>query len=330
MIKTLAKSIREYKKQTILTPMFMVFEVGFEIAIPFLLSILIDQGITNRDFNKIIIVGICLIAASFLSLLFGRLGGRTAAKAASGFAKNLRQDMYNKVQDFSFLNIDKFSTSSIVTRLTSDVSNIQMAFMMTIRGAIRSPITIIFALIMTFTLSPKMGLIYLIATPALFTALLILIKHVHPVFKKVFKTIDKLNRVVQENVNAIRVVKSFVTEEREIKKFNKVSDDIYNYFSKAEKIMAFNNPIMQITIYTCLTLISWFGAQFVVGRRAYNRRTYKLIYICNAITYESNDVINNICNDNNLARVRRKNCRNNRRKTRPTQSWKPNNEGRKW
>ena len=265
MIKTLAKSIREYKKQTILTPIFMVGEVGMEISIPFLLSILIDQGINNHDMSKIILIGICLVVASFLSLLFGRLGGKTAATAASGFAKNLRQDMFEKVQEFSFFNIDKFSTSSIVTRLTSDVSNVQMAFMLIIRGAIRSPITIIFALIMTFAISPKMGLIYLIATPILLITLLLLIKFVHPVFKRVFKTIDKLNRVVQENVNAIRVVKSFVTEEREIKKFNEVSDNIYNDFSKAEKIMAFNGPVMQLTIYTCLTLISWFGAKFVVG-----------------------------------------------------------------
>ena len=265
MVKTLMKSIREYKKQTILTPIFMVFEVGFEIAIPFLLSILIDQGITNRDYNMIIITGIGLVVAAFLALLFGRLGGRTAAVASSGFAKNLREDMYNKVQDFSFLNIDKFSTSSIVTRLTSDVSNIQMAFMMIIRGAIRSPITIIFALIMTFTINPKIGLIYLVVTPILAGSLMLLAKYVHPIFKKVFNTIDKLNRVVQENVNAIRVVKSFVKEEKEIEKFNEVSDDIYNYFSKAEKVMAFNGPIMQITIYTCLSLISWFGAKFVVA-----------------------------------------------------------------
>lgn len=265
MVKTLAKSIREYKKQTILTPIFMIVEVGMEIAIPFLLSILIDQGITNHDIKKIIIIGLGLIIVSFLSLLFGRLGGKTAAIASSGFAKNLRQDMYDKVQEFSFLNIDKFSTSSIVTRLTSDVSNVQMAFMMIIRAAIRCPITIIFALIMTFIISPKIGLIYLIATPVLFVTLLLLIKFVHPVFKRVFKTIDKLNRVVQENVNAIRVVKSFVTEKREIKKFNEVSDTIYKDFSKAEKIMAFNGPVMQITIYTCLSLISWFGAQLVVG-----------------------------------------------------------------
>lgn len=265
MIKTLAKSIREYKKQTILTPIFMICEVGMEIAIPFLLSILIDQGITNHDFNKIIIIGILLVIASFLSLMFGRLGGKSSATAASGFAKNLRKDMYNKVQEFSFTNIDKFSTSSIVTRLTSDVSNIQMAFMMVIRAAIRCPITIIFALIMTFAISPKIGLIYLVVAPILFGALLLIIKNVHPIFVRVFGTIDKLNRVVQENVNAIRVVKSFVTEKKEIKKFNYVSESIYNDFTKAEKIMALNNPVMQITIYTCLTLISWFGAKFVVG-----------------------------------------------------------------
>ena len=265
MIKTLAKSIREYKKYAILTPIFMVGEVGFEIAIPYLLSILIDQGITNGDFNKIIYVGIGLVICSFMALLFGRLGGRSAAVASSGFAKNLREDMYNKVQDFSFLNIDKYSTSSIVTRLTSDVTFVQQAFMMIIRGAIRSPITIIFALIMSFSINAKIGLIFLIASPFLGGLLIAIAKYVHPIFKKVFNTIDKLNNVVQENVNGIRVVKSFVKEETEIKKFNKVSNDIYDYFSKAEKILAFNGPIMQITIYTCLTLISWFGAHFVVN-----------------------------------------------------------------
>ncbi|MBR3163519.1 MAG: ABC transporter ATP-binding protein [Clostridia bacterium] len=265
MIKTLAKSIREYKKYAILTPIFMIFEVGFEIAIPYLLSILIDQGITNRDFNKIIIIGVCLVAAAFLALLFGRLGGRSAAIASSGFAKNLREDMYNKVQDFSFINIDKFSTSSIVTRLTSDVTFVQQAFMMIIRGAIRSPITIIFALIMSFSINTKIGLIFLIASPFLGGLLIAIAKYVHPIFRKVFNTIDKLNNVVQENVNGIRVVKSFVKEEKEVEKFNKVSSDIYDYFSKAEKILAFNGPIMQITIYTCLTLISWFGAHFVVA-----------------------------------------------------------------
>lgn len=265
MIKTLAKSIREYKKNAILTPVFMIGEVGFEIAIPYLLSILIDQGITNRDFNTIVIVGIGLVICAFMALLFGRLGGKSAAIASSGFAKNLREDMYNKVQDFSFLNIDKFSTSSIVTRLTSDVTFVQQAFMMIIRGAIRSPITIIFALIMSFTINAKIGLIFLIASPFLGGLLIAIAKYVHPIFKKVFNTIDKLNNVVQENVNGIRVVKSFVKEDTEIDKFNKVSNDIYDYFSKAEKILAFNGPIMQITIYTCLTLISWFGAHFVVN-----------------------------------------------------------------
>ena len=265
MIKTLAKSIRQYKKQAILTPILMIGEVGFEIAIPYLLSILIDQGITNRDFNTIIIVGIGLVICAFMALLFGRLGGKAAAVASSGFAKNLREDMYNKVQDFSFLNIDKFSTSSIVTRLTSDVTFVQQAFMMIIRGAIRSPITIIFALIMSFSINAKIGLIFLIASPFLGGLLIAIAKYVHPIFKKVFNTIDKLNNVVQENVNGIRVVKSFVKEDTEIDKFNKVSNDIYDYFSKAEKILAFNGPIMQITIYTCLTLISWFGAHFVVN-----------------------------------------------------------------
>ena len=264
MLKRLLKSIREFKTASILTPIFMCVEVFMEIAIPFLLSKLIDEGIANNDTKQITILGIMLVLSAGLSLVFGVLSGRFAAKASSGFAKNLREDIYNKIQDFSFFNIDKFSTSSLVTRLTTDVTNVQQAYMMIIRAAVRAPITIIFAIIMSFVIDTRIGIIYLVATPILGFLLIFIANYVRPIFKKVFNQIDHLNCVVQENVKAIRVVKSFVTEEKEIGKFNKISDQIYQNFSRAEKILAFNSPIMQITIYTCLTLISYFGARFIV------------------------------------------------------------------
>lgn len=265
MVKTLLKSIREFKKESILTSVFMILEVFMEILIPFLLSTLIDEGIAKNDINKMILIGIALVVAATLSLIFGVTSGKCAAKASSGFAKNLREDLYNKIQDFSFFNIDKFSTSSIVTRLTTDVTNIQQAYLMLIRGAVRAPITIIFAIIMSFSIDVRIGIIYLVAAPILGFLLIFIANIVRPIFKKVFNMIDHLNCVVQENVRAIRVVKSFVTENKEIKKFDKVSDDIYRDFSKAEKILAFNNPIMQFFIYGCLTIISWIGANFIVS-----------------------------------------------------------------
>ena len=265
MLKKLLKSIKEYKKATILTPIFMILEVSMEILIPFLLAKLIDEGITAGDMRAIINLGIGLLIAAFLALFFGVQSGKFAAIASAGFAKNLRQDMYEKVQKYSFLNIDKFSTSSIVTRLTTDVTNVQQAFMMIIRGAVRAPLTIIFALIMSFSINAKIALIFLITAPILGGLLILIAKHAHPIFERVFNTYDKLNNVVQENVRAIRVVKSFVKEKAEINKFNKVSESIYKDFTKAEMLLALNSPIMQFTIYTCITLISWFGAKFIVG-----------------------------------------------------------------
>ena len=265
MLKKLLKSVRDFKTVSILTPVFMAIEVFMEIAIPFLLSILIDNGIANGDTKQIAIIGAMLIIAATLSLVFGVSSGKLAAKASSGFAKNLREDIYNKIQDFSFFNIDKFSTSSLVTRLTTDVTNVQQAYMMVIRAAVRAPITILFSIIMSFIIAVRIGIIYLVATPILGFLLIPIANYVRPIFKKVFNQIDYLNCVVQENVRAIRVVKSFVTEDKEIGKFNKISDEIYQNFSRAEKILAFNSPIMQIMIYTCLTLISYFGAKFIVA-----------------------------------------------------------------
>ena len=265
MIKKLAKSIREYKKPAILTPICMVMEVFMEIAIPYLLATLIDQGIEQSNLQVILKIGVLLVVAAFISLFFGVQSGKFSATAGAGFAKNLRQDMYEKVQQFSFYNIDKFSTSSIVTRLTTDVTNVQEAFMMIIRGAVRAPITIIFAMIMLFTVSPKIAMIFLIAAPILGGLLILIAKTAHPIFERVFNTYDKLNNVVQENVRGIRVVKSFVKEDTEIEKFENVSQSIYKDFTRAEIILALNNPLMQFTIYTIITLISWFGAKFIVG-----------------------------------------------------------------
>ena len=265
MIKRLLQSVKEYKKASILTPICMILEVAMEIIIPFLLAILIDEGVTQNDMNVILKIGIGLLIVAFLSLFFGVQSGKFAAIAAAGFAKNLRQDMYEKVQKYSFFNIDKFSTSSIVTRLTTDVTNVQQAFMMVIKGAVRAPITIIFAMIMSFTINAKIALIFLIASPILGGLLIWIAKVAHPIFERVFNTYDKLNNVVQENVKGIRVVKSFAKEEKEVEKFKKVSQSIYKDFSRSEMILALNNPVMQFTIYTCITLISWFGAKFIVG-----------------------------------------------------------------
>lgn len=265
MIKTLLKSVRDFKKPSILTSVFMVLEVFMEILIPLLLSMLIDNGIAKGDINQMIIIGICLVVSATLSLVFGVTSGKCAAKASSGFARNLREDIYNKIQDFSFFNIDKFSTSSLITRLTTDITNIQQAYMMTIKAAVRAPVTIIFAITMSFIIDARIGLIYLISAPILGFLLIFIAKYVNPIFEKVFYQIDQLNCVVQENVRAIRVVKSFVTEEKEIEKFNKASEEIYRNFSRAEKILAFNSPIMQFMIYGCLTLISFFGAKFIVA-----------------------------------------------------------------
>ncbi|MBR2290531.1 MAG: ABC transporter ATP-binding protein [Clostridia bacterium] len=265
MIKKLAKSIREYKKDTILTPTFMVGEVFMEMLIPFLLGKLIDRGIIKSDIKVILILGAVLVVTALLSLFFGVSAGRYAAKASSGFAKNLRQDMYEKVQKFSFYNIDKFSTSSIVTRLTTDVSYVKDAFMSIIRGAVRSPLTILFSFIMAFVVNWKIALIFLAIAPVLGFLLILIAKTAHPIFERVFYTYDDLNNVVQEDVKGIRVVKSFVQEDYEVEKFGKISDSIYKDFSKAEAILAFNNPIMQFFIYLVITLISWFGAKFIVA-----------------------------------------------------------------
>ena len=265
MIKKLSESIRQYKKDSILAPIYVTLEVIMEVIIPLLMANLIDLGIDKGDMNYILKIGIALIISCGISLLFGILSGKHAAIASAGYAKNLRKDMYYNVQNFSFSNIDKFSTSSIVTRLTTDVSNVQNAYQMIIRIAIRGPIMLIFSLIMAFKVSPKLSLIFLFAIPLLGGGLYLIIKNAHPIMERVFKTYDKLNSVVQENLHGIRVVKSFVREDFEDEKFKKVSKSIYDDFNKAEKMIAFNAPLMQLTVYTCMILISWFGARLIVS-----------------------------------------------------------------
>jgi ATP-binding cassette subfamily B multidrug efflux pump len=265
MIKKLAASIREYKKASVLTPIFIVLELIIDVFIPYLMSKLIDNGINKNDMNYILKFGFLLVLLALLSLVFGILAGKYSAEASSGFAKNLRKDMYYSIQNYSFSNIDKFSTSSIITRLTTDVTNIQNAFMMIIRVAVRSPGMLIFALVMSFTIDAKLALIFLAVIPVLGYGLYTIIMHAHPLFERVFKTYDKLNGVVQENLHGIRVVKTFTREEHEIQKFNTISNDIYKDFSSAEKIVALNSPLMQFCMYTCTLLISWLGAKAIVA-----------------------------------------------------------------
>ena len=265
MIKKLASYIKDYKKETILTPIFVIFEVVMEIVIPYLMAKIIDVGIQNSDVNYILEIGIFLIVSAILSLIFGMLSGRFAAKASAGYAKNLRKAMFDKIQTYAFENIDKFSTSSLITRLTTDVTNVQNAYQMIIRILARGPIMMIFALIMCFTISPKLACIFLVAIPFLGFLLIFIAKKAHPNFETVFKKYDSLNRVVQEDLNGIRVVKAYAKEDLEKQKFKKVNDEVFYFFKKAEKIVAFNSPIMQFTIYTCILLISWFGSQLIVG-----------------------------------------------------------------
>lgn len=265
MIKILAGSIREYKKDSILAPILVSLEVVMEVAIPLLMARLIDYGIDRGDMKYIFIIGVMLLAASLLSLFFGVTAGKVAAFASAGFAGNLREDMYRKVQEYSFSNIDHFSTASIVTRLTTDVTNIQNAYQMIIRTAFRSPTTMIFALICAIRIDAKLSMIFMAVIPILAIGLYLIMTRVHPIFVRVFHTYDDLNAVVQENLHGIRVVKSYVREKHEVEKFSKISEMIYNDFTKAEQILALNMPVMQFCVYGCMILISWFGARAVVS-----------------------------------------------------------------
>ena len=265
MIKTLARSVREYKLPALLSPVCMVGEVAMEVLIPLVMAKLYDFGIEQQNMTVVVQQSVLLMLLAVISLGFGCASADLASKAATGFAKNLRHDMYYRVQEFSFSNIDKFSASSIVTRLTSDVANIQMAFQMMIRMAIRCPVMLVLALFSAARISLKLSLIYCVALPLLALVIFCLIPTVFKIFDKVFKTYDSLNNVVQENIHGIRVVKSFVREDKEIEKFSGISGEIYRLFCKAEHIIALNSPVMQICVYGCILAISWFGARMVVA-----------------------------------------------------------------
>nr|WP_294583903.1 ABC transporter ATP-binding protein [uncultured Anaerotignum sp.] len=265
MVRKLLRSVREYKTSSLLAPLFVTCEVILEVIIPMLMANLIDFGIEAGNMQYILKMGLALVICCIVSLTFGALSGKYAAVASAGFAKNLREDMYNKVQEYSFSNIDKFSTASIVTRLTTDITNIQNAYMMSIRVAVRCPIMLIFALFMAFQINSHLAPIFVIAIPILAIGLVIIISNAKRIFERVFRTYDKLNNVVQENLHGIRVVKSFVREDHETEKFCSVSKEIYQDFSKAEKILAFNAPLMQFCAYGCMLLISWLGAKLIVA-----------------------------------------------------------------
>ena len=264
MIKKLIRSVREYKLYSVLTPAFVACEAAMDVLIPYIMSKLIDNGIEKGDMLYTWKIGILLALVCVAALVFGMVSGITAAKAATGLAANLRHDMYYKVQTYSFSNIDKFSPASIVTRLTTDVNNVQNAFQMIIRVAVRAPLMMIFAVIMSFRINAQLSVIFALVIPFLGGGLFLIITKAHKIFEKVFKLYDKLNNVVAENLHGIRVVKSFVREDYEEKKFKDVSGDIYKNFSKAEKILAFNSPLMQFCMYLCILLISWFAAHFIV------------------------------------------------------------------
>ncbi len=264
MIKLLSRSIREYRTPSLLAPLFVTLEVIMEVLLPFLMADLIDNGVNKNDMEYILRTGLMLAGVAFSALLFGILSGRFAAKASAGFAKNLRHDMFYKIQQYSFSNIDKFSSSSLVTRLTTDITNVQNSYQMIIRIAVRAPFMMIFAMIMSFNVNAQLSWVFVAFIPVIALGLGLVIRFAHPVFSRVFKTYDKLNNVVQENLHGIRVVKSFVREDHEVEKFSKISDVIYKDFSKAEKIVAFNMPIMQVCIYACILIISWFSSQNIV------------------------------------------------------------------
>ena len=266
MIKRLSQCIREYKKDAILSPLYVLVESLLDVAIPFVMAGLIDKGIEAGNMSMILRYGAILVGFALVALTFGALSGRGCARATAGFARNLRHDMFHHLQVYSFSNIDKFSSAGLVTRLTTDVSNVQNAFMMIIRTLIRCPAMLIFAMVMSFRINHDISLIFLAVIPILGVGLYLIIKHVHPVFERVFKTYDRLNGVVQENLSGIRVVKNFVREDHEIEKFDTISGTIYKDFSLAERILALNSPLMQGCVYACMILVSWLGAkQIVIG-----------------------------------------------------------------
>ncbi|MCD8124728.1 MAG: ABC transporter ATP-binding protein/permease [Lachnospiraceae bacterium] len=280
MLQTLLKSVRQYRKASILTPLYVSLEVVLECLLPLMMARLIDE-MTGDSMAPILKYGAILAVLAMFSLVFGTLSGKEAATASCGFARNLRQDLYFKIQDFSFADIDHFSTSSLVTRMTTDVTNVQNAYQMIIRIAVRTPLMIIFSVVMTMSISVRISLIFLVLIPILAAALIGISLYVHPIFRSVFRKYDALNNSVQENVAAIRVVKSFVREDYEKKKFEKAADEVCQDFTRAEKLLALNSPIMMLCIYVALMLVSFFGARIIIGSAGTELTTGELSSLIN-------------------------------------------------
>ena len=280
MIRTLLKEVKEYKAASIATPFFMILEVLFETLIPFLMASIIDKGVNTGDIHHIYKVGGIMIGAAFLGLLAGMAGGRYGAKASTGFAKNLRNKMFDQIQTYSFANIDHFSTAGLVTRLTTDVTNVQNAYQMVLRMMMRAPASMICAMVMAFTINARLASIYLVAVLILGTILFFIIRHATAYFQQAFPKYDALNASVQENVSAIRVVKAYVREEQETGKFQRASKNIYDIFVRAEKNVVWNAPIMMFTVYTCIILISWFGAKMIVVKSLTTGELMSLLAYC--------------------------------------------------
>ena len=280
MIKTLLKSVRQYKKESILSPVFVSLEVALECLLPLIMAELIDR-MTGEAIGPIVKLGAALVIMAMFSLLFGVLSGRYAATASCGFARNLRQDIFFKIQEFAFADIDHFSTSSLVTRMTTDVTNIQNAYQMIIRITIRTPLMIIFSMIMCLTINVRMSLIFLALLPVLGVVLFGIAIHVHPIFQRIFHKYDALNNSVQENVSAIRVVKSFVREDYEREKFSRAAEDVCSDFTRVEKLLAVNNPFMMLCIYASFMLVSYFGATTIINTAGSDLTTGQLSSLIN-------------------------------------------------
>ncbi len=280
MLRLLLKEVKEYKKASIATPLFMILEVAMEMCVPFLMASIIDNGVDKGDMTHIYKVGAIMIVAAAVGLFAGLMGGRLGAKASTGFAKNLREKMFNHIQTFSFANIDKFSTAGLVTRLTTDITHIQMAYQMSLRMFTRAPASLICAMAMAFYINPRIASIYLIAVVLLGIVLIFIMKRATSYFQQAFPKYDEMNAAVQENVSAIRVVKAYVREEQETKKFKNTSENIYKIFVKAEKNIIYNAPIMQLTVYSCILLISWLGAKMIVGSTLTTGELMSLLAYC--------------------------------------------------
>ncbi len=280
MLKTLGAQIKEFKKVSLLTPVCMIGEVIMEMIIPLMMASIIDDGVEAGNMGHIYVVGAWMVLAAALGLTFGVLGGKFGAKASTGFARNLRKAMYDNIQTFSFSNIDKYSTSGLITRLTTDVTNIQNAYQMILRMCTRAPFSLIIAMTMAFIINAKLASIYVAAVIFLGICMFFLVRTVSKYFRLVFKRYDALNESVQENVSGIRVVKAYVREDYENEKFRKASDQIYKMFVKAESVIALNNPIMQLTVYGCILAISWFGAKMIVGGSLTTGQMMSLLTYC--------------------------------------------------